>query len=144
MDTQKMVKTLTSTLLNTIVFHHLEIKFVKGDAESLKEFEDNTFDLYTISFGLRNVPATEKALKEANRVLKKGGRFMCLEFSKIENEPFNAFYKFYSFNVLPFMGKVFANDSASYQYLVNLLIKLMVLKLNRLKVSRNFMISKHF
>lgn len=97
-----------------------EIRFVKGDAENLKEFADNTFDLYTISFGLRNVPNTEKALKEANRVLKKGGRFMCLEFSKIENQPINALYKFYSFNVIPLMGKVFVNDSASYQYLVNL------------------------
>lgn len=91
---------------------------MKGDAENLKEFEDNTFDLYTISFGLRNVPNTEKALKEAFRVLKKGGRFMCLEFSKIENQPINSLYKFYSFNLLPVMGKLLVNDSASYQYLV--------------------------
>ena len=96
----------------------IEIKFIKGDAENLADIPDNSIDLYTISFGLRNVPSTEKALSEAFRVLKKGGRFMCLEFSKVNSEPFNQIYKFYSFNVIPFMGKIVANDSESYQYLV--------------------------
>lgn len=66
---------------------------------------------------MRNVPNTEKALKEAFRVLKKGGRFMCLEFSKLESEPFNSIYKLYSFNVIPLMGKILVNDSESYSYL---------------------------
>ena len=63
------------------------IEFVCANAEQLP-FEDNTFDAYTISFGLRNVPRTRKALEEALRVLKPGGRFMCLEFSKVQNPVF--------------------------------------------------------
>lgn len=119
-----------------------EIRFIKGDAEDLKEFEDNTFDLYTISFGLRNVPNTQKALNEAFRVLKKGGRFMCLEFSKIENQPLNFFYKQYSFNLIPLMGKILVNDSDSYSYLV--ISSLFLINFFRRKVLRNFMIKKPF
>lgn len=79
---------------------------------------DESVDLYTISFGIRNVTNIPKALKEAHRVLKKGGRFMCLEFSKVQNPLFREFYKFYSFNVIPQMGKIVANDYDSYKYLV--------------------------
>lgn len=81
------------------------------------EFPDESFDLYTISFGLRNVPDVPKALKEARRVLKKGGRFMCLEFSKVQNPLFREIYQAYSFGVLPVMGGIVANDSDSYKYL---------------------------
>lgn len=81
-------------------------------------FPDNTFDAYTISFGLRNVPRTRKALQEARRVLKRGGRFMCLEFSKVVNPIFREIYRNYSFYVIPEMGKAITGDRDSYQYLV--------------------------
>jgi len=70
--------------------------------------------LYTIAFGLRNVPRTEQALKEAHRVLKKGGRFMCLEFSKVEQEPIKTLYQQYNAHFLPFVGGMVAKDSSSY------------------------------
>lgn len=94
------------------------LSFVEGNAQDLHQFEDNSFDLYTIAFGLRNVTDVDKALREAQRVLKPGGRYMCLEFSQVPNEYFRAIYDFYSFNVIPAVGEVVANDRASYQYLV--------------------------
>jgi len=104
---------------NALLDETKALKFEEGSAENLP-FEDDTFDLYTIAFGLRNVTNTNKALEEAYRVLKPGGRFMCLEFSKIENSCslFSSMYDFYSFNVIPFIGKHVANDRESYQYLV--------------------------
>lgn len=93
-------------------------RFIEGNAEDLKDIPDNSVDLYTVSFGIRNVTNIPKALREANRVLKKGGRFMCLEFSKVQNPLFREFYKQYSFNVIPLLGKVVANDYESYKYLV--------------------------
>eukprot|EP00977_Amphora_coffeiformis_P010149 scaffold2363_cov159-Amphora_coffeaeformis.AAC.11 len=94
------------------------LKFVQGNAQDLHDFEDNTFDLYTIAFGLRNVTDVDRALSEARRVLKPGGRFMCLEFSQVPNEVFRQIYDTYSFQIIPWMGEVVANDRASYQYLV--------------------------
>jgi ubiquinone/menaquinone biosynthesis methyltransferase len=94
------------------------LSFAEGNAQDLHQFEDNSFDLYTIAFGLRNVTDVDKALREAHRVLKPGGRFMCLEFSQVPNQYFRAIYDFYSFNVIPSLGQVVANDRASYQYLV--------------------------
>lgn len=94
------------------------LEFVEGNAEILKDIPDNSIDLYTISFGIRNVTNIPQALREAHRVLKKGGRFMCLEFSKVKNPIFREFYKQYSFNVIPMMGKVVAGDYDSYKYLV--------------------------
>lgn len=91
---------------------------MEGNAEDLSGLADESIDLYTISFGIRNVTNIPKALREAHRVLKKGGRFMCLEFSKVQNPFFREFYKWYSFNVIPTMGKVVANDYDSYKYLV--------------------------
>jgi ubiquinone/menaquinone biosynthesis methyltransferase len=93
------------------------LSFVEGNAQSL-QFPDNTFDLYTIAFGLRNVTDVDKGLREAYRVLKPGGRFMCLEFSQIPNPVLQRIYDSYSFNVIPGMGELIANDRASYQYLV--------------------------
>ena len=81
-------------------------------------FEDNSFDAYTISFGLRNVTEIEKALQEAYRVLKPGGQFFCLEFSKVTSEPLEKLYDFYSFQVIPKIGSMIANDKEAYQYLV--------------------------
>lgn len=93
------------------------LSFVEGNAQDL-QFEDNSFDLYTIAFGLRNVTDVDKALREACRVLKPGGRFMCLEFSQVPDPLLRQIYDAYSFNVIPGMGEFVANDRASYQYLV--------------------------
>ena len=81
-------------------------------------FEENTFDVYTISFGIRNVTRPQEALNEAYRVLKPGGRLMVLEFSQLPNDGLQKLYDLYSFNVIPRMGKLIANDYDSYQYLV--------------------------
>ncbi|MCB1349693.1 MAG: ubiquinone/menaquinone biosynthesis methyltransferase, partial [Maritimibacter sp.] len=94
-----------------------QLDWVVGDAMALP-FEANVFDVYTISFGIRNVTRIEDALSEAYRVLKPGGRLMVLEFSQIPNELMQKVYDLYSFNVIPAMGKVIANDRDSYQYLV--------------------------
>ena len=75
-------------------------------------------DLYTVAFGIRNVTDRDKALLEAHRVLRTGGRFMCLEFSEVVVPGFKEFYDFYSFNVIPQLGHLVANDRDSYQYLV--------------------------
>eukprot|EP00088_Acartia_fossae_P011460 TRINITY_DN1582_c0_g1_i11.p1 TRINITY_DN1582_c0_g1~~TRINITY_DN1582_c0_g1_i11.p1 ORF type:complete len:297 (+),score=16.36 TRINITY_DN1582_c0_g1_i11:31-921(+) len=97
--------------------HTKGISFVQGDAQELP-FEDNTFDCYTIAFGIRNVVKIDEALKEAHRVLKPGGRFMCLEFSKVKPQELESLYDLYSFQVIPPMGKILAGDWDSYQYLV--------------------------
>ena len=94
-----------------------EIDWVVGDAMNLP-FEDNVFDVYTISFGIRNVTRPQVALKEAYRVLKPGGRIMVLEFSQIPVPLGQWFYDRYSFNLIPKMGELIANDRSSYQYLV--------------------------
>lgn len=93
------------------------LDWVVGDAMALP-FPDNSFDAYTISFGIRNVTRIEDALSEAFRVLRPGGRIMVLEFSQIPNELMQKVYDLYSFNIIPRMGKMIANDSESYQYLV--------------------------
>ncbi|WP_334194040.1 bifunctional demethylmenaquinone methyltransferase/2-methoxy-6-polyprenyl-1,4-benzoquinol methylase UbiE [Pararhodobacter sp.] len=93
------------------------LDWVCGDAMALP-FPDNTFDVYTISFGIRNVTRIPDALKEAHRVLRPGGRLMVLEFSQIPNEGLQKLYDLYSFNVIPRMGQAVAGDRDSYQYLV--------------------------
>ena len=94
-----------------------EIKWTVGNAENLP-FSDMEFDAYTIAFGLRNVTNLQLALQEASRVLKPGGRFMCLEFSKLTSPILNKFYDFYSFSVLPNLGKIITGDKNAYKYLV--------------------------
>ena len=93
------------------------IKFEKGHAEKLL-LPNNTFDFYTIVFGLRNTKNISKSISEAYRVLKKGGRFLCLEFSKIENSNLDFFYKNYS-KLIPIFGQVIVGDKKPYEYLVN-------------------------
>lgn len=93
------------------------VDFVLANAETLAPFEDESFDLLTISFGLRNVTDKDAALRAMYRVLKPGGRLLILEFSKPIFEPLSKAYDLYSFTALPLMGKIVANDSESYQYL---------------------------
>jgi len=93
------------------------LDWVVGDAMALP-FEDNSFDVYTISFGIRNVTRIADALSEAYRVLRPGGRLMVLEFSQLPNPMMQKAYDLYSFNVIPKMGKMIAGDAESYQYLV--------------------------
>jgi demethylmenaquinone methyltransferase/2-methoxy-6-polyprenyl-1,4-benzoquinol methylase len=92
------------------------VKFSQSDAQHLP-FPDNTFDVITIAFGLRNVTDKELALKSMLRVLKPGGRLLVLEFSKPGNPVLSKIYDTYSFSILPKLGKLFADDAESYQYL---------------------------
>ena len=93
------------------------LEWVTGNAEALP-FPDNYFDGYTIAFGIRNVTHIDKALAEAHRVLKIGGKFLCLEFSHIPNATLAKLYDLYSFNVIPWAGEKITHDRAAYQYLV--------------------------
>ena len=93
------------------------LDWVVGDAMALP-FADSSFDVYTISFGIRNVTRPQQALNEAFRVLKPGGRLMVLEFSQLPNPLLQRAYDLYSFNVIPRMGQMIAGDRDSYQYLV--------------------------
>jgi len=92
------------------------IKWHKAKAEKLP-FKNDTYDFYTISYGIRNVSDINLSLKEAFRVLKPGGRFMCLEFSKINNEMINLLYQKYS-KIIPFVGKYIVGSSRPYDYLI--------------------------
>ncbi len=93
------------------------ITFVEGNAELLP-FPDRSFDAVTIAFGIRNVPRIPAALAEAYRVLRIGGKFVCLEFSVVDVPGFDRLYEFYSSNVIPTLGRVVAGDAEAYRYLV--------------------------
>jgi ubiquinone/menaquinone biosynthesis methyltransferase len=92
------------------------IEWILGSAESLP-VANNTFDFYTISFGLRNTKSIKKSLSEAFRVLKPGGRFLCLEFSKIQNSNLEFIYKNYS-KIIPLIGNIIVGDKEPYKYLI--------------------------
>ncbi len=92
------------------------IKWIIASAENLP-IPDNSYDYYTISFGLRNAKNLNKALSEAYRILKPGGRYLCLEFSKIENSNLNSFYKNYS-KLIPLIGKIVVGEKKPYEYLI--------------------------
>ncbi|MBX9696852.1 MAG: ubiquinone/menaquinone biosynthesis methyltransferase, partial [Alphaproteobacteria bacterium] len=93
-----------------------QARIVNADAAQLP-FEDNTFDSYVISYGLRNVTFIDQALSEAYRVLKPGGNFVCLEFSKVKNPLFSKIYHAYRFDFIPKLGQCLAKDEDSYTYL---------------------------
>ena len=92
-----------------------KIEWIVASAEDLP-FKENTFDAYLVSFGVRNFTNIEKSLGEAYRVLKPGGKFYCLEFSKAENETISSVYNFYS-SIIPVMGKIIVGDEKPYEYL---------------------------
>jgi 2-methoxy-6-polyprenyl-1,4-benzoquinol methylase len=94
------------------------LDFLEANAEKLGAIKDNSIDLYTVAFGIRNFTDKQRALEEAFRVLKPGGVFACLEFSKVNNSLFDAVYKRWSFGAIPLIGQLVASDRASYQYLV--------------------------
>ena len=93
------------------------VAFVSGNAERLP-FPDRDFDACTVAFGIRNVPRIAEALAECYRVLRPGSRFLCLEFSSVDVPVFDRIYDFYSFNVIPALGRTVAGDAESYRYLV--------------------------
>ena len=93
------------------------ISFTQGNAEDIP-FEDETFDVATVSFGIRNVTRLEKAFKEMTRGVKPGGKVMCLEFSHPTNKALAKVYDFFSFNIIPEIGNLLAKDRDSYEYLV--------------------------
>jgi demethylmenaquinone methyltransferase/2-methoxy-6-polyprenyl-1,4-benzoquinol methylase len=99
-----------------------QVDFVEGNAEDLP-FASGRFDAYTIAFGIRNVPRIERALEEAFRVLRPGGRFLCLEFSKVDVPWLDRIYEAYSFNVIPPIGGIVAGDDEPYRYLVESIAK---------------------
>lgn len=99
-----------------------KLDFVEGNAEELP-FDDNQFDVYTIAFGIRNVPKMEKAISEAYRVLKHGGKFICLEFSEVVMPGLDRFYEQWSLNAIPRIGQMVTGDRDSYQYLVESIAK---------------------
>ena len=96
--------------------NYKNIKWIISSAEKLP-LKNNSFDFYTISFGLRNTKNLDKSLSEAYRVLKKGGRFFCLEFSKIQNKNLELIYKKYS-KLIPFVGKYVVGQREPYDYLI--------------------------
>lgn len=112
---EEMLRQAKKKSIDLNLFQNL--KFTVATAEELP-FPDNSFDYYTIAFGIRNVPDINKALKEAYRVLKPMGKFVCLEFSKVKESLLQDFYKFYSFNVIPKIGQIITGNKEAYDYLV--------------------------
>lgn len=112
---EEMLRQAKKKSIDLNLFQNL--KFTVASAEELP-FPDNSFDYYTIAFGIRNVPDINKALKEAYRVLKPMGKFICLEFSKVKESLLQDFYKFYSFNVIPKIGQIITGNKEAYDYLV--------------------------
>jgi demethylmenaquinone methyltransferase / 2-methoxy-6-polyprenyl-1,4-benzoquinol methylase len=96
---------------------HRDIEFIEANAEALP-LSDKSFDVVTIAFGIRNVPRIEAALAEARRVLKFGGRFLCLEFSSVDIPALDALYNVYSFNVIPALGRAVTGHAEAYKYLI--------------------------
>ncbi len=110
-----MLKACRANLIDSNIISGISL--ICGDALALP-FSENSFDYYTIAFGIRNVVDIKQVLSEALRVLKPGGKFVCLEFSKVHNDLLSRVYDIYSFSVIPTIGAYVANDRESYQYLV--------------------------
>ncbi|KAI0769858.1 ubiE/COQ5 methyltransferase family-domain-containing protein [Fomes fomentarius] len=116
----EMLKEGHKRFKKTMYHNTPQIAFKEANAQSMSEseFPPNTYDLYTIAFGIRNCTSIPDVLKEAYRVLKPGGTFACLEFSRVNNPLLRTIYDQYSFSVIPLLGTILAGDRASYQYLV--------------------------
>ncbi|KAH9851576.1 ubiE/COQ5 methyltransferase family-domain-containing protein [Lenzites betulinus] len=116
----EMLKEGFKRFKKTMYHNTPQIAFKEANAQSMPEaeFPSNTYDLYTIAFGIRNCTSVPDVLKEAYRVLKPGGTFACLEFSRVNNPLFSTIYDQYSFSVIPLLGTILAGDRESYQYLV--------------------------
>ncbi|KAF8635805.1 hypothetical protein AX15_000012 [Amanita polypyramis BW_CC] len=116
----QMLKEGYRNFKKTMYHNTPQISFHEANAQQLppSHFQDNTYDLYTIAFGIRNCTSIPDVLTEAYRVLKPGGKFACLEFSRVENPLLGTLYDQYSFTVIPLLGTILAGDRESYQYLV--------------------------
>ncbi|KAI0264032.1 ubiquinone menaquinone biosynthesis methyltransferase UbiE [Gloeopeniophorella convolvens] len=116
----EMLKEGHTRFKKTMYHNTPQVAFVEGNAQALPKetFPDNTYDLYTIAFGIRNVTSIPEVLSEAHRVLKPGGTFACLEFNRVTNPVLAQLYDNYSFSVIPLLGTILAGDRESYQYLV--------------------------
>lgn len=112
---QEMLQEAKNKAINNNILSGID--YVQADAESLP-FADASFDYYIIAFGIRNIPNINKALSEALRVLKSGGKFICLEFAKVSSTYLKPLYDLYSFKIIPKLGKLVANDENAYRYLV--------------------------
>ena len=104
--------------IDTPYYNTSRLSFLEANAQAVPAIADNSIDLYTVVFGIRNFTDKQAALNEAFRMLKPGGVFACMEFSKVNNELFNAIYKRWSFSAIPLLGHLVAGDRESYQYLV--------------------------
>ncbi|KAG7886239.1 hypothetical protein KL905_004760 [Ogataea polymorpha] len=113
-----MLKEGAKRCLSTAYANSPRIQFLEQNGEKMDAIEDNSKDVYTIAFGIRNFTDIQAGLKTAYRVLKPGGIFACLEFSQVDNQVLDYIYQAYSFSLLPLMGQLIANDRDSYQYLV--------------------------
>ncbi|MFT4718771.1 MAG: demethylmenaquinone methyltransferase/2-methoxy-6-polyprenyl-1,4-benzoquinol methylase [Rickettsiales bacterium] len=111
----EMIKYCQEKMINKNILN--KFQFTVASGQNLPH-EDNSIDFYTIAFGIRNFTDIKKGLDEAKRVLKTGGKFICLEFSKVNNDILRKFYELYSFNIVPKIGQLVAKDKDSYQYLV--------------------------
>ncbi len=111
---EEMLKVAKARSIDRNIPANIDFKII--NAEEIP-FPDNSFDYVSIAFGIRNVTNIPAALKEINRVLKPGGKFICLEFSNVDNEILSKLYHKYSFNIIPFMGQLIAQDADSYRYL---------------------------
>jgi demethylmenaquinone methyltransferase/2-methoxy-6-polyprenyl-1,4-benzoquinol methylase len=119
--TRVMVLDISAEMLEVgrlrAIDHGYDMTFVEGNAEALP-FHDRSYDAVTIAFGIRNLPRIATALAEAYRVVRVGGRFLCLEFSAVDVPGLDALYDFYSFNLIPALGGVVTGDAQAYRYLV--------------------------
>ena len=104
--------------IHTPYYRSDRLSFLEANAEDLSMIPSSSIDLYTVAFGIRNFTRKDAALREAFRVLKPGGVFACLEFSKVNNPVFDEIYKRWSFGAIPLIGQLVARDRDSYQYLV--------------------------
>ncbi len=112
---QEMLQEAKNKAINNNILSGID--YVQADAENLP-FSNENFDYYIIAFGIRNIADINKALSEALRTLKSGGKFICLEFSKVSSVYLKPLYDLYSFKIIPKLGKLVANDENAYQYLV--------------------------